>query len=135
MAQDKTVIGTLYDQIGKMFQIHKNKIAADCASRPVGQKRKCKLEYKIMAYNKALPIVRKNISKCKNDIWNGEEKCRKKMTKVIKMYQSQIKTLKRDLSQMSAITPSGKPHMNSLQIDPLTQMILEKDNQHGQKTE
>jgi len=130
MAGDKTVLGALYDEINKMFSKYKDKIATDCASRPFGQKNKCKAEYRVMAYTKAIPIIKRRISTCKKDIWNGEDKCRKKMTKVLKIYQNKIAEHRRSYKQFSAITPSRRAKMDSVQmtIDPITQAILEKDN-------
>ncbi len=131
MAGDKTVLGALYDEINKMFSKYKDKIATDCASRPFGQKNKCKAEYRVMAYTKAIPIIKRRISTCKKDIWNGEDKCRQKMSKVMKSYQKKIAVHKRSYRQFSAITPSRKAKMDGLQIDPITAVILEKDNSNG----
>lgn len=127
---DKTVLGALYAEINKMFSKYKDKIATDCASRKFGQKNKCKAEYRVMAYTKAIPIIKRRISTCKKDIWNGEDKCRKKMTKVLKIYQTKIDQHRRSYKQFSAITPSRRAKMDSVNmtIDPITQHILEKDN-------
>jgi len=131
MANEKTVINDLYNEISKMFSKYKDKIATDCASRPFGQKGKCKAMYRITAYTKAVPIVKRRIKQCKNDIWIGEDKCREKMTKVISVYQRKISKHKRELKQLSAITPTRKAHMNSAvaEVDPITQYILNEMNE------
>lgn len=131
MADEQTVISGLYAEISKMFSKFKDKIATDCASRPFGQRTKCKEMYRVAAYTKAIPIVKRRISQCKNDIWNGEDKCRKKMTKVIKVYERKIAEHRRSFKQFDAITPTRKAHMNSIEIDPITKIIIEKDNSNG----
>jgi len=131
MANDQTVINSLYTEISKMFSKYKDKIATDCASRPFGQRGKCKAMYRVAAYTKAIPIVKKRMPQCRKDIWNGEDECRKKMTKVIKKYEAKIKLYRREFRQLSAITPTRKAQMNSLEIDPITKTILEKDSTNG----
>jgi hypothetical protein len=131
MADDQTVISALYAEISKMFSKYKDKIATDCATRPFGQKSKCKAMYRVAAYTKAIPIVKRRMSQCRKDIWNGEDKCRKKMTKLIKTYEAKIKLHRREFKQLSAVTPTRKAQMNSLEIDPITKTILEKDNTNG----
>ena len=64
MANEKTVINDLYNEISKMFSKYKDKIATDCASRAFGQKGKCKAMYRVTAYTKALPIVKNYASRC-----------------------------------------------------------------------
>lgn len=129
MAQgDQTVISAVYKEVNKLFSKYKDKIAADCSSRPLGQRNKCKSMYRVTAYTKAIPIVKRKMSQCRKDIWNGEEKCRKKLTKVIKSYQTKIATHKRSYKQFSALSPTRKAQMDSVQIDPITQTILENDN-------
>ena len=128
MAKEQTVISSLYKDVNKLFSKFKDKIATDCESRPFGQKNKCKAMYRVAAYTKAIPIVKRKMSQCKKDIWIGEDKCRKKLVKVMKSYQAKIDTHKRAYTQWSSITPTRKAQMNNLQIDPITQMILEKDN-------